>query len=681
MARVKDKSAIKDRIETLRRLVNYHNYRYHVLDQPEISDADYDVLFRELVDLESAHPQFVTRDSPTQRTGAPPLPEFGEVRHRVPMLSLDNAFNEEELLAWEKRISKLLPPGEKREYVLEPKVDGLAVSLTYENGILVTGATRGDGYVGEDVTPNLKTIRAIPLRIPVDGKKKPPRLIEVRGEVYIPKKAFEKLNKKLAAAGEKTFANPRNSAAGSVRQKNSAITASRPLTIFIYGAGYFEGVELDTQGEALQFLRDMGFRLSPNISLQHDLQSVHKAYEKWVERHKGWEFEADGMVVKVNSFAQQEALGVVGHAPRWAIAYKFPSEEGITKLNDIGVNVGRTGVLTPYAILEPVRVGGVTITTATLHNIDDIRRKDIRIGDTVVLKRAGEVIPQVVRPLVELRTGKERIFEMPKKCPQCGEPVSRIGEEVYYYCTNPACPAQVVRNIEHFVSKGAMDIEGFGTRQAERFVEMGLLKDAADLYYLKAEDLLKLEGFAEKATENLLKSIEASKNRPLWRLITALGIRHVGNTIAQLLIRHFPSIDDLMRAKEEEFSRIEGIGPEIAKSIVHWFSQSRNKKFIKKLRKARVGMTRAKEEAAPVEGTLAGLTFVITGTLPTMSREEATRFIQEHGGKVVEGVSSKTNYLLAGADPGGTKFSKAKELGIKMIDEAQLRRVAKGRGG
>ncbi|MBI2845320.1 MAG: NAD-dependent DNA ligase LigA, partial [Chloroflexi bacterium] len=562
----------------------------------------------------------------------------------------------------------------------EPKVDGLAVSLTYENGVLVTGATRGDGFIGEDVTPNLKTIRAIPLRIPVEGKKKPPRLVEVRGEVYFPKKDFEAMNKRLATAGERTFANPRNTAAGTVRQKNSAITASRPLTIYVYGVGNLEGTELDTHWEVLDLLREMGFRVSPDTSRYKDLESVQTAYEKFMKRYKDWDYEADGMVVKVNSFVQQEALGAVGHAPRWAIAYKFPAEEGVTKLVDIGINVGRTGTLNPYAILEPVRVGGVTITTATLHNLDDIRRKDIRIGDTVVLKRAGEVIPQVMRPVLELRTGKERNFRMPKKCPECGEPVSRLGEEVMYYCTNPACPAQLVRNIEHFVSKGAMDIEGFGTRQTEKFVELGLLKDAADLYYLEAKDLLNLEGFAEKATENLLESIAASKDRPLWRLITALGIRHVGSTFAQTLSRHFASIDDLMRASEDDLLRVEGIGPEIAKSIVLWFSQPRNRRYIEKLRKAGVQMTRKKEEAAPVTGTFSGMTFVITGTLPTMSREVAARFIEEHGGKVVGSISKNTDYLVLGAEPGTTKFSKAQELGIKMIDEKQLQRLAEGKG-
>lgn len=679
MARVKNKTEAKERIQALRRLVNYHNYRYHVLNQPEISDAQYDTLFRELAELEEAHPQFVTPDSPTQRAGAPPLPEFGEVRHRVPMLSLDNVFNTAELAAWEKRISRLLP-GEKMEYVLEPKVDGLAVSLTYENGVLVTGATRGDGFIGEDVTPNLKTISTIPLRIPVAGKKKPPRLVEVRGEVYFPKKKFEEMNKKFAAAEGKTFANPRNTAAGSVRQKSSSVTASRPLTMYVYGLGHLQGIKLDTQWEALHFLQDMGFRISPDISLRKDLRSVQAAYEKWVEKYKDWEYEADGMAVKVNSFAQQEALGVVGHAPRWAIAYKFPSQEGVTKLLDIGINVGRTGALNPYAILEPIRVGGVTISTATLHNIEDIRRKDIRIGDTVVIKRAGEVIPQVVRPVLELRTRKERIFEMPKKCPECGEPVSRLGEEVMYYCTNPSCPAQLVRNIEHFVSKGAMDIEGFGTRQTENFVQLGLLKDAADLYFLKAKNLLHLEGFAEKATENLLESIAASKDRPLWRLITALGIRHVGSTFAQTLSRHFASIDDLMRASEDDLLGVDGIGLEIAKSIVLWFSQPRNRRYIKKLRKAGVQMTRKKEEAAAVTGTFAGMTFVITGTLPTMSREAATRLIEEQGGKVVGIVSGNTDYLVVGAEPGGTKYDKAQELGTKMISEAQLRRLAKGKG-
>jgi len=667
---------VEGRIEALRRLIRYHAYRYFVLDSPEISDAEYDALVRELEGLERAHPELIAPDSPTQRVGAPPVEAFGEVEHRVPMLSLDNAFNEEELRAWEKRIRRLLD--EKFDYVLEPKVDGLAISLTYEDGMLVQGSTRGDGFRGEDVTLNLKTIPSIPLRIPVHGHLEPPRLLEVRGEVYMPLDLFQKMNREREERGEKTFANPRNAAAGSVRQLDSSITASRPLSIWVYGVGHFEGVELTAQWESLNYLKDLGFRISPDISFHKHLEEVVERLRYWTEKREDWNYEADGMVVKIDSFEQQDRLGVVGRAPRWAIAYKFPAEEGITQVLDIRVNVGRTGTLNPYAVLDPVQVGGVTISTATLHNFDDMRRKDIRIGDRVVIKRAGDVIPQVVKPLKELRTGEERLFEIPKTCPVCGEPVERSADEVAVYCVNPSCPAQLVRRVEYYVSKGAMDIDGFGSRQAESFVEQGLLKDVADFYYLKADDILNLEGFAEKSTQNLLEAIEASKRRPLWRLITALGIKHVGSTVAELLVKHFASLDELMAASEERLMSIPGLGPETAHSIVRYFSDKRNRQVIEKLRRAGVNMKRLPEEVAAVEGPLSGLTFVITGTLPTMSREEATRFIEEHGGKVTGSVSRNTDYLLAGADPGGTKYSRAQELGIPMIDEEGLRRIIGG---
>lgn len=443
----------------------------------------------------------------------------------------------------------------------------------------------------------------------------------------------------------------------------------------------FEGVELTSQWQTLNYLKDLGFRVSPDISIYKDLDEVVERIKYWTEKRESWNYEADGMVVKVNSFDQQERLGVVGRAPRWAIAYKFPAEEGITQVLDIRVNVGRTGTLNPYAVLEPVQVGGVTISTATLHNFDDLQRKDIRVGDTVVIKRAGDVIPQVVEPVKELRTGEEKVFEVPKRCPACGEPVERSPDEVAVYCVNPSCPAQLVRNVEYFASQAAMDIDGFGSRQAEKFVELGLIKDLADLYYLEEEDLLSLEGYAEKSVENLLASIERSKEQPLWRLITGLGIKHVGNTVAQLLTSHYASLDDLMAASQAELEDIEGLGPHTAGGIVRYFSQERNRKLIEKLRKAGVRMTRLAEEAEAVRGPLEGLTFVITGTLPTMSREEASRFIEEHGGKVTVSVSRNIDYLLVGADPGGTKYSRARDLGVQMIDEEGLRRMVGGSCG
>ncbi len=667
---------VEKRIKALRRVISYHAYLYHVLDSPEISDAEYDALMRELEELERAHPELITPDSPTQRVGAPPVEAFGEVEHRVPMLSLDNAFDEEELRAWEKRMRRL--SDEKFDYVLEPKVDGLAISLTYEEGVLVQGSTRGDGFRGEDVTLNLRTVPSIPLRVPVHGHLEPPRLLEVRGEVYMPLDLFQEMNQRREKEGEKPFANPRNAAAGSVRQLDSSITASRPLSIWVYGVGHFEGVELTTQWQALEYLRALGFKISPDISLYDDLDDVIAKVKEWIDRRESWNYEADGMVVKVNSFRQQETLGVVGRAPRWAIAYKFPAEEGITRVLDVRVNVGRTGTLNPYAVLEPVQVGGVTISTATLHNFDDLRRKDIRVGDTVVIKRAGDVIPQVVGPVKELRTGEERLFEVPERCPACGEPVEGSPDEVAVYCVNPSCPAQLVRTVEYFASQAAMDIDGFGSRQAAKFVELGLIKDLGDLYYLKPEDLLPLEGYAEKSVANLLASIEASKKQPLWRLITGLGIKHVGSTVAQLLTRHYASLDGLMTASQAELEAIEGLGPHTAGSIVRYFSQKRNRKLIGKLRKAGVRMTRLPEEAEALRGPLEGLTFVITGTLPTMSREEASRFVEEHGGKVTGSLSRNTDYLLVGENPGGSKYSRARELGIPVIDEEGLKRMVKG---
>jgi len=668
---------VEERIEALRRLIRYHAYLYHVLDSPDISDAEYDALMRQLEELERAHPELVTPDSPSQRVGAPPVEAFGEVEHRMPMLSLDNAFDEEELRAWEKRIRTL--SDDKFDYVLEPKVDGLAISLTYEEGVLVRGSTRGDGFRGEDVTLNLRTVPSIPLRIPVHGHLEPPRLLEVRGEVYMPLDLFQEMNQRREKEGEKPFANPRNAAAGSVRQLDSSITASRPLSIWVYGVGHLEGVELTTQGQALEYLRALGFKVSPDISLHDNLDDVIAKIVEWIDKEESWNYEADGMVVKVNSLEQQESLGVVGRAPRWAIAYKFPAEEGVTQVLDIRVNVGRTGTLNPYAVLEPVQVGGVTIRTATLHNFDDLRRKDIRVGDTVVIKRAGDVIPQVVRPLEELRSGEERVFEAPERCPACGQPVERSPDEVAVYCLNPSCPGQLVGNVEYFASQAAMDIKGFGSRQAKKFVELGLIKDLADLYYLKPESLLALEGYAEKSVANLLASIEASKNRPLWRLITGLGIKHVGSTVAQLLTRHHASLDQLMAASQADLEAIEGLGPHTAGSIVRYFSQKRNRKLIKKLQKAKVRMERLPEETEALRGPLEGLTFVITGTLPTMSREEASRFIEEHGGKVTGSVIRNTDYLLIGENPGGSKYDRAQELGIPMIDEDGLKRMVEAR--
>jgi len=664
---------VQKRVQDLRREIRYHSHRYHVLDDPVISDAQYDALMRELQALEEAHPELVTPDSPTQRVGAEPLDRFDKVRHLVPMLSLGNAFDEAELRAWRDRILRLLPDdAPEPAYVAEPKIDGLGVSLRYEAGRFVQGATRGNGLVGEDITTNLRTVKSIPLRIPVTGDAPPPAFLEVRGEVYMPVSDFEALNRRQAEAGEKLFANPRNAAAGSLRQLDSSITASRPLSFFVY---FMLGTEagVTSQWAALQYLKNLGFPVNVDARRFTTFEDVVAYSREWMSKRDTLSYEADGIVVKVDDFATQEALGYISREPRWAIALKFPAREATTRLLDIGVNVGRTGVLTPYAILEPVAIGGVTVSRATLHNEEDVHRKDIRIGDRVVIKRAGDVIPQVVKPIEDVRTGQERVFYMPKACPVCGEPVVKPPEEVAYYCVNASCPARLVRSVAHFAGRGGMDIEGLGERQARLFVELELLHDVADLYTLKAEDLLGREGYGEKRVSNLLAAIDASRDRPLARLVNALGIRHVGTTVAQTLVRHYPSIEALAAATAEDLQAIEGLGPRIAASVVEFFASDANRRVIAKLRAAGVRLV----EEPPAEKVrpepLAGLTFVITGTLPTLSRNEATALIAAHGGKVTGSVSQRTDYLLVGAKPGGTKFNKAQELGVPTIDEAGLR--------
>jgi DNA ligase (NAD+) len=666
---------IKERIVRLREVLRYHGYRYYVLDDPEVSDAEYDALMAELEELEAAHPELITADSPTQRVGAEPLSEFEKVEHRRPLLSLQDAFSEDEVRAWEKRLQRILGDGASMRYTVEPKIDGLAVSLRYEEGVLVQGATRGNGFVGEDVTQNLRTVPAIPLRIPLVGSDAPPRHLEARGEVYMPKDRFEEMNRRREEEGEKPFANPRNAAAGSVRQLDPSITATRPLSVFMYAVGEVEGVSLDSQRDALTFLQHLGFPIADNITRCDDLEQALEVYRQWLGQRDDLNYDADGVVIKVDSLAQQDLLGEVSHAPRWAIAFKFPAHEGITKLLRIGINVGRTGSLNPYADLEPVQIGGVTIGSATLHNEEDIHRKDIREGDTVVVKRAGDVIPQIVAPVVELRTGEEKVFHMVRSCPVCGQPVVKPEDEVMYYCVNASCPAQVVARVEYFASRGAMDIEGFGERLAATFVEKGLLKDVADFYYLKREDLLGLEGFADKSADNLLAAIEASKERPLWHLVTALGIRGVGAVVAQLLTREFASLNELMGAKEERLEAVEGLGPHTARNIVDFFSQERNRRLVEKLRRAGVRMSRLPEEETALAGPLSGMTFVITGTLPTMSREAATEYIESQGGRVTSSVSRNTSRLLVGELPGAAKLSKAEELGVQRMNEEELFRL------
>jgi DNA ligase (NAD+) len=665
---MRDINKVKRRVEELREVINHHNYRYYVLDSPEISDAEYDELMRELKQLESEHPKLVTPDSPTQRIGAPPVEAFGVVEHPEPLLSLTNAFSHEELAAWHKRVSKLLG-GRQFDLVCEPKIDGLAVALTYIDGLLVTGATRGDGSRGENITQNLKTIRSIPLSVP---REAPPRF-EVRGEVYLPKAGFKKLNEERAKEGLPLFANPRNAAAGSVRQLDSGITARRPLDIFIYGLGWAEGKAVpDTHWEIMQYLKSLGFKINPNIALRHSLDEVEKYHQSWAESWEKSPYEADGIVAKVNSIALQQELGTVAHEPRWAIAYKFPAIQGTTKLIDIGINVGRTGSLNPYAVLEPVRVGGVVISSAALHNEEDIHRKDIRIGDWVVVQRAGEVIPEIVEPVVSRRTGKEKIFSMPGRCPVCGSEVIKPEGEAMHRCTNAACPSQALERIKHFVSRGAMDIDGVGEKLCQALFEAGLVKDAADLYRLTKEQLLSLERMADKSASNVLNSIAESKDRPLARVIFALGILHIGEQYAERLAERFDSIDALAEASEEDLRSIRPIGPKIAESIVAFFRQKGNRQIIKKLRKAGVRLEREKvEEARPEELPLAGLEFVLTGKLESFSRSEAEAKIKALGGKAGSDVTKKTSYVVVGTDP-GSKLAKAEKLGAKTINEAEF---------
>lgn len=668
---------LSQRAASLRQLLNYHAYRYYVLDAPEISDEAYDGLFNELKQIEEQNPELLTPDSPTHRTGGPLADGFTKVEHPAPMLSLNNVTSVEELRAWRDRALRLLPEGAELTYVVEPKIDGLTVVLHYENGLFTLGATRGDGYVGEDITANLRTLRRLPLRIPVEeGGVTPPLRLVVRGEAYMSKANFARFQMEQEAAAGKKYVNPRNTAAGALRNLDPAVTASRPLDLWAYQIVLVEGwPELATQWEALAALERLGF---PVERTQNRLFTSFEELEAyclgWVEGREALAYEADGLVIKVNDFALQERLGFVGKDPRWAVAYKYPSTEAVTKLVDIVVEVGRTGVLTPRAVLEPVYIGGVTVSSATLHNADYVTERDIRIGDTIVLKRAGEVIPQVLRPLAELRTGEERVWQMPEYCPVCGTPVVRYPGEVAYYCENGACPAQLVRRIEFFVSRGAMDIAGFGSKQAEMFVSLGFLHEVADIYDLpqRRAELLELEGFAEKKVENLLAAIEGSKTQPATRVLSGLGIHFVGSAVADLLLDRFRSFDALAAASEEELAQVEGIGPRIAGSVAAWFRSQGNAHLVERLRAA--GLKLALHEARPVATAqaLAGKTFVITGTLPTWSREQATAIIEQHGGNVTGSVSGKTDYLLAG-EKAGSKLDKARKLGVPVLSEDDLR--------
>jgi DNA ligase (NAD+) len=659
-------TGIRDRVERLRKEINRHNHLYHVLDQPEVSDAEYDTLMRELNGLEEQYPELVTTDSPTQRVGAAPAEGFAEVEHPVPLLSLGNAFNDNDLQAWHRRATNLLD-GATFDMVCELKMDGLAVALTYENGVLVHGATRGDGLKGEDVTQNLRTIRSIPLTVPGAS----PQRFEVRGEVYFPRSKFAMLNEQRVADGLPPFANPRNSAAGSLRQLDPRSTARRPLNIFIYGLGYAQGGAFpDNHWETLEYLKSLGFKINSNNVLCRSLVEVRNYYTRWVEGREELDYDADGVVVKINSFAHQGNLGQVGREPRWAVAYKFPATQAITRLLDIGINVGRTGSLNPYAVLEPVNVGGVTVKTATLHNEDDIRRKDVRVGDWVVVERAGEVIPRVVAPIVGRRIGEEREFAMPEQCPECGTPVVRIPGEALTRCPNTACPAQLLELLKHFVSRGGMDIEGMGEKLCYALLNAGLVADIAGIYSLNKDDLAKLERMADISAGKVINAIEKSKERPLSRVIFALGILHVGSEMADVLAFHLRSMERLSSVTEEELVEIPSVGPKIAQSIAAYFHDESNLEIIDKLRGAGVRM----EEEAPLiepDLRLAGMRFVVTGRLESITRDLAEARIKELGGSVGGSVSRKTSYLVMGEDS-GSKLEQAKKLGTPLLSEEEF---------
>ncbi len=661
------KAEAKKRAAALRDEIDHHSYRYHVLDEPEVADVEYDALVNELIEIEAQYPALVTPDSPTQRVGAPPSDAFAPVKHRTPMMSLDNCFSLEELQAWGRRVEKEI--GAADGFVVELKMDGTAVNLIYEDGMLVKGATRGDGRTGEDITSNMRTVAAVPLRLRKKGKVPP--VLEARGEVYMRTDDFEALNERLGADEGKTFANPRNAAAGSLRQKDPSITKNRKLSLVCHGVGYVEGTRLRSHSEALETLRELGLRTNSNNKRVETLEDVYEFCQYWQEHRHDVPYEIDGIVVKVDSIPQQEELGYTAKAPRWAIAYKFPPEERTTVLKDIRIHIGRTGQATPYAVLDPVFVGGVTVSTATLHNEDEVARKDLRKGDTVIVRRAGDVIPEVVGPITSKRTGSEKKFRMPKKCPECGSEIRREEGESASYCTGLECPSQQVERIFHFAGRGAMDIEGLGYQTIDALIKAGYLHDVSDIFYLTPEQVGELEGFKEKSINNLMTSIEASKTRPLGALLVGLGIRHVGGTTAYQVAAEVGSLDQLRRMSAEEIVALEGIGPVIAASIETFFSQKGNLKVIDRLKAAGVDPI---EEKVELSGPLLGKTFVLTGSLEGFTRDEAAAAIEANGGKVTSSVSKKTDYVVVGENP-GSKFAKAESLGVEILDEAAFKKL------
>jgi len=666
----KEKSKIKKEIEELRKKITHHERLYYIENKPEISDVEFDKLMKHLESLEKKYPEFVTEDSPTQRVGGEPIESFKSSKHITPMLSMDNTYSADEIKDFDKRVKKNLP-GEKIEYVVELKVDGVSVSLLYKKGKLVQGSTRGDGVRGDDVTHNLKTIKSIPLKIQKsDGKL--PTLIEIKGEAFMPHKIFRELNTAAKKKKEALFANPRNAAAGSLKLLDPRIVAKRKLDIFIYGAGHFEGAKFETQHEILNFLKKAGFKISPYIKKFQSIQEVIDYCDKWEKKKNDLDYDIDGMVLKVNSLKQQEALGVTSKSPRWMIAYKFPAERVITKLNDITVQVGRTGTLTPVAILKPVHISGSTVSRSTLHNFDEIDRLDVKIGDTVLVEKSGEIIPKIVKVLKDKRSGKEVSFRKPSKCPVCGAKVVKDEQGVALRCDSISCPAQVKESLRHFASRNAMDIEGLGTALANQLVDKKLVHDFGDIYSLSLNDIEKLERMAQKSAQNLIDAINKSKTNELNRLIFGLGIRHVGQHAAWILVQRFGSIDGIAKQSSEALTKIHEIGEVMAQSIHSFFTTKENIKVLKKMRDAGVKMSQ--KRALTKHAKLEGKSIVVTGTLSDFTRTDVERVIREAGANPSSSVSKNTDFLVIGESP-GSKLDKAKKLGVKIIDEKQFKQL------
>jgi DNA ligase (NAD+) len=666
--------SVRKRIDELRELIRHHEYKYYVENRPQISDFEFDKLMAALQTLEKNNPALITSDSPTQRVGGAPVEGFAVVEHRVPMQSIDNTYSADEIREFDARISRLLS-GEPVEYIVELKIDGVAVSLWYEDGVFVQGATRGDGRRGDDITANLRTVRAIPLKLRTNGAVPP--VIEARGEVYLPKREFERINKEREKEGEPLFANPRNAAAGSLKLLDPRIAATRRLGMFSYGIGYSEGLEIASHAEALSLLESLSLPVDPHRIKCRTMDDVIEYCLAFNERRKKLPYEIDGMVVKVNSFDQQERLGSTAKSPRWVVAYKFPAERAVTRLKSIVVQVGKTGTLTPVANLEPVSLAGTTVKRATLHNADEIKRKDVRVGDTVLVEKAGEIIPQVVEVLLDRRTGDEKPFRMPRTCPACGAQVVKDPDGVYHRCHNISCPAQVKAKIRHFVSRDAMDIDGLGPALVEQLVDKNLVEDFSDLYRLSDDELAKLEKMGAKSAHNLVLATRQSKTRDLHRLIYALGILHIGVNAARLLAARFESLGALAEAGAEELAEIEGLGPIVAESVVRFFAAEHNRATIRKLQDAGVNTRRLAAPPVAEEGPLAGKRLVLTGKLTGYTREEARKLIEQLGGEVSTSISSKTDYVLAGEEP-GSKLDNARKLGVRVIDETEFEGIVRG---